>query len=117
MASISAKPDDVVYRRIDWHMSNWERYMRSIGLLSLAYSASQGAMGSSDFEGMCRDSDQVCARAVDALIQDLRPAQQAAVWVEHGLTTVWRFPRLNRAKLYEEAKEEIERGLKARGVH
>lgn len=103
--------------RVDWHMFNWERYMRSVGLLNLAYSASQGHRGGSDFEGMCRDSDQVSALAVDALIQDLSPARQASVWVEHGLTAVWRFPRENRSVLYAEAKEAIGKGLKARGIY
>lgn len=107
----------VEYLRIDWHMSNWERYMRSRGLLNLAYSASQGSRGGSDFEDMCRDSDQVSAKAVDALISDLSPARQASIWVEHGLTSVWRFPRANQHVLYEEAKVEIDKGLKARGIY
>ena len=72
--------------------------------------------GSRDFEGMCEDADNQTFAAVDACVQDLVPAQRAAVLRRYGIAAVFRFPRDNYEQCLLMAHEVLIKALPRKGV-
>lgn len=104
------------FDQTDWHLQNWAAWMRTGGFSSLAYQISEGHKGSTTFDEMVENADRIAARAVDAILGNLPPAQQCAVhhvW----LGASWRFPRNNVDALLELAKMAVRRGLSERGIY
>lgn len=80
----------------------------------LGYVISKGASGAKSFDDLCEAADGAAAAATDALVDDLPPAQRAAIWHVY-LGCVWRFPRGNLEELLSDAREAIYYGLLVRG--
>lgn len=102
---------------LDWYMKNWARWMRhdvsvnaypkqSIGFVAGGYSSS--------FDEMCDAADVRAARAVDALVLGLNPAEKAAIHHTY-LRAVFRFPRGNFPELLSRARSHVARGMRSRG--
>ena len=71
-------------QRLDWHLSNWARYMRTpsneLGYPSVSIPfESGGGAGLDAFEIMCSDADTSSAIALDSMIDSLLLAQQLAI--------------------------------------
>lgn len=109
--------------RLEWHMDNYRRYMRSedYGRDYPARSSGFVAGGNSrSFDEMADASDIRCAQAVDALVGGLAPAERAAVnhtYLKAIFPAVFRFPRGNLAELLHSGRLKIARGLIARGFY
>ena len=72
--------------------------------------------GSRDFEGMCEDADNQTYATVDACVQDLVPAQRAAVMRRYGIAAAFRFPRDNYEQCLLMAHEVLIKALPRKGV-
>ena len=72
--------------RVDWHLANWARWMRD-GHVGTGYSSrASGGIGqssNSDFESMCKNADNRCAFAVQAVIDGLSDAKRCALHHEY----------------------------------
>ena len=101
---------------VDYWLTVWARWMRSGSVTQLGYVVSGGPRGNSSFEDLTRDNDTRCAKIVDALIEDLPPAQSCAVHHVY-LGSAWRFPRLNSENLVTDAMKTLQVGLNQRGVY
>jgi len=71
---------------------------------------------SQDFEGLCDAVDSATFGAVDACVQDLVPAQRAAVMRRYGIAAVFRFPRDNYESCLVLAHERLLVELPRKGV-
>lgn len=97
----------------DW--ANWQRaYSPRLGYPSRSLTCY--SEGSRDFEGMCEDADNATYAAVDACVQDLVPAQRAAVMRRYGIAAVFRFPRDNYEACLLAAHERLMVELPKKGV-
>ena len=72
--------------------------------------------GSRDFEGMCEDADNQTYASVDACVQDLMPAQRAAVMRRYGIAAVFRFPRDNYEQCLLMAHDVLIKAIQRKGV-
>ena len=72
--------------------------------------------GGQDFEGMCETVDNHTYATVDACVQDLAPAQRAAVMRRYGIAAVFRFPRDNYEQCLMLAHERLVIALPRKGV-
>lgn len=72
--------------------------------------------GSQDFESLCDAVDSQTFASVDACVQDLMPAQRAAVMRRYGIAAVFRFPRDNYEQCLMLAYETLMRTLQKKGV-
>lgn len=82
-------PDDA---RLDWHLDNWARWMRSGTLGRGLPTKSPGlrSVGGRDFEDMVTDVDVRLARSLDAIVDSLPPAERIAILRVKRLTAdVW----------------------------
>lgn len=103
--------------RVEWHLDNWSAWVRAyrprLGLpgrtIGLACS------GSSDFEDLCQEADGYAAKATDAAIENLSPAEAAAV-NRKWLGAVYRFPRNNYPELYAQAVGKLGAALEKKGL-
>lgn len=103
--------------RVEWHLSNWAHWVAAESPELWYPRRSAVLMGSmhSDFDALVAEVDSHCAATVEALVQDLTPAQRAAL--EHRwLGTSWRFPRHNLDELLRAASDLIGQGLDKRGI-
>ena len=71
-------------QRLDWHLANWARYMRTpsneLGYPSVSIPfESGGGAGVDAFELLCQDADTASAIQLNALIESLALIQQLAV--------------------------------------
>jgi hypothetical protein len=60
--------------RIEWHLLNWQRWMRHGGMPHFhvrALSLGSGFSSRTSFDDMCDSNDQRLAHATDAVIRDL----------------------------------------------
>lgn len=103
---------------LDWHLSNWARWM---SLDRVTRGAPTRACGCTSW-GDSWDNDTAESRyerkqaaCVNALIDGLNSAQRAAVYHQY-LEAVFRFPRDNYAQLLIEARAVIAKGLWSRGM-
>ena len=72
--------------------------------------------GSQDFESLCDAVDSQTFASVDACVQDLVPAQRAAVMRRYGIAAVFRFPRDNYNECLGQAYESLVVALPRKGV-
>jgi hypothetical protein len=104
--------------RIDWHLWNWERWMRRDRGRGAGYprqaSGGIGRSHRSDFDTMVETADSRCARAVDAIVGGLTPACRGALYNKHGLA-VFRGIR-DEPGHYDEARRVIGRKLTRKGI-
>ena len=97
----------------DW--ADWQRtYRPRLGYPSRSLTCY--SEGSRDFEGMCEDADNATFAAIDACVQDLVPAQRAAVMRRYGIAAVFRFPRDNYEACLLAAHERLLVDLPKKGV-
>ena len=105
--------------RLDWHLWNWSRWMRSDGTAdgypgkSPVFIAGGNSRAVAEME---EDCDKRCAIAVDAIMHGLSTPERAAISHRY-LHAVFRFPRNNLPYLLREARLKIARGLVARGFY
>ena len=97
----------------DW--ATWQRtYRPRLGYPSRSLTCY--SEGSTDFEGMCEEADSATYAAVDACVQDLVPAQRAAVMRRYGIAAVFRFPQDNYGACLLAAHERLMVELPKKGV-
>lgn len=72
--------------------------------------------GSQDFESLCDAVDSQTFASVDACVQDLVPAQRAAVMRRYGIAAVFRFPRDSYEQCLMLAHEALTKALPRKGV-
>ena len=117
--TIYSLPEENPEQRLEFHLDNWRRWMRSDVITDGAPNRAAGCIGggySRSFEDMIDSADVRCALTVDALIEGLSPGQRAAIHHCY-LRAVFRFPRGNYEDLLAEAKRRLDLGLMARGVY
>ena len=99
-------------------LTEWAQWQRTYSL-RLGYpsrSLTCYSEGSRDFEGMCEDADNQTYASVDACVQDLMPAQRAAVMRRYGIAAVFRFPRDSYEQCLLMAHEVLIKALPRKGV-
>ena len=105
--------ESLVAMLTEW--AQWQRaYAPKLGYPSKSLTCY--SEGSRDFEGMCEDADNQTFAAVDACVQDLVPAQRAAVLRRYGIAAVFRFPRDNYEQCLLMAHEALSKALPRKGV-
>jgi len=76
----------------DW--AQWQSsYRPNTGFKSR--SAGFSSLGLQSFDDMCHQSDNATMKTIDSAIDDLEPAQRAAINRKYGVCSVFRFPRNN----------------------
>lgn len=105
--------------RLEFHLENWSRYMRSPGLMIWYKNKASGTVGggySQTFDELCDGADLACAEAVNAIINgDLTPAESCAVHHEY-LEAAYRFPREPIDVVLPRARQKIADGLERKGI-
>jgi len=106
--------------RIDWHLRNWARWMRTgqevDGHARESTVVSDGGT-SRGFDEMVETEDRRCAKIVDAILDNLPPAERMAIYQEKGITgRVFRFERVSYPQALSDAKAALGRELSRRGV-
>lgn len=105
--------------RVEWHLHNWARWMRSgshVGAYgAVAVGLSSGGR-SEDFDDMADASERRSARIVDTVVYDLPSDERMAICHAY-LGAVVRFRRQVMAEVLARAKRAVGRGLAARGVY
>ncbi len=106
--------------RLAFHLVNWADWQRTRASdygrrYPSRASGRMGVSGASDFDSMVEVADAICARAVEAILDGLAPAERCAVHHRH-LAAVFRFPRVELERAYTAACEAIRRGLRSRGI-
>lgn len=97
----------------DW--AQWQRaYSPRLGYPSRSLTCY--SEGSQDFESLCDAVDSQTFASVDACVQDLVPAQRAAVMRRYGIAAVFRFPRDNYEQCLMLAHEALIKALPRKGV-
>lgn len=97
----------------DW--AQWQRaYSTRLGYPSRSLTCY--SEGSQDFESLCDAVDSQTFASVDACVQDLMPAQRAAVMRRYGIAAVFRFPRDNYERCLMLAHEVLIKALPRKGV-
>ena len=97
----------------DW--ANWQRaYTPRLGYPSRSLTCY--SEGSQDFESLCDAVDSQTFASVDACVQDLMPAQRAAVMRRYGIAAVFRFPQDNYGACLLAAHERLMVELPKKGV-
>jgi hypothetical protein len=104
--------------RVEWHLYNWARFMRtgSYDILGMPGRAC-GGMGishSADFDQLADQADRAAARTCDAVIRDLKPLEQKAIRCAY-LGEMWESP-LQEGAVLVVAKEAMRIGLNRRGI-
>jgi hypothetical protein len=107
--------------RLEWHLENWRDDMGSQGIFKrLGYPskslgiASGGDSAADEFEIMCEDCDKESANTMDGIIESLSRPQHTAVYYHWRLSKHF-YPTQDLD--YEEAKENIIRIAKKRGLY
>lgn len=103
--------------RVEWHLDNWRRWMRS-GQDVDGYGEStvvSGGGASQHFDDMVEASDRRCAEIVNVIIDDLPMVQQMAIYHQY-LARVYRAARHDLMLALTAAKAKIAAQLKSRGV-
>jgi hypothetical protein len=103
--------------RVEWHLDNWSAWVRSyrpkLGFPSHAMGLA--CSGACDFDDLCREADSYAAKATDACIENLNPAEAGAVH-RKWLDAVYRFPRNNYPEMYARAVGSLGVALDGRGL-
>ena len=106
--------------RVEWHLDNWRRWMRS-GQEVEGYA--RAAMGCSDggtskgFDEMVESEDRRCAKIVDAILTNLPAPHRMAIYMERRIMAkVFRFERMTYDQALKAGKDALGRELSRRGV-
>lgn len=106
--------------RVDFHLSNWSRWLRTgQAVQGHAHSSSVvcGGATSKGFDEMAESSDRRCAVIVDTILQNLPAPQRIAIYTERGIVAaVFRFERTTYAEALAFGKLALGRELSRRGV-
>ena len=103
---------------VDWHLRNWQRWMRvtNLGLSYPSRSAGleSGGVSSADaFDLLCEDADEQAAVALNAIIDSLAPDETAAINHQY-LHAVYRMRDFQGS--LDRALAKVWRGMLARGI-
>lgn len=71
---------------------------------------------SASFEDLCVDADEWRSMVVDCCVDELVPAQRAAIMREYGIAAVFRFPRNNFAEMLDLAHKALLTSLPRKGI-
>ena len=99
-------------------LEDWARWNRSYRL-TLGYprhSAGFAGSGIHSFDDMCDEVDLRIRQTIDATINDLPPAQKAAILRCYGISSTFNFPRDKYQTQLFEAHEHLLQELPRRGV-
>lgn len=114
------QPDSASEResRLEFHLRNWARWMRSGGMAKSLPGHSVGFVSgnSQTFEDICEDVDLASAIKMDALIRGLSPVEQCAI-LNVYLDAVWQFNRELPEVVLARAEAELQRGMDRRGIY
>jgi hypothetical protein len=106
--------------RVEWHLENWRRWMRSGQEVDGHARQSQGLSDggtSKGFDEMVEAEDRRCAKIVDAILDNLPPAHRIAIYMERGIMgRVFTFVRMTYHQALNEGKAALGRELARRGV-
>lgn len=106
--------------RVDWHLENWRRWMRSGQEVDGHQRSSSGMSDggtSKGFDEMVETEDRRCAKIVDAILDNLPPVQRIAIYQHKGITgRVFRFVRETYDQALQSGKAALGRELGRRGV-
>ena len=95
--------------------AQWQRaYSPRLGYPSRSLTCNRE--GSEEFESLCDAVDSQTFASVDACVQDLVPAQRAAVMRRYGIAAVFRFPRDNYEQCLMLAHDVLIKALPRKGV-
>jgi|HubBroStandDraft_1064217.scaffolds.fasta_scaffold18336_4 hypothetical protein len=72
--------------------------------------------GMTDFQGMTEEADDYAARATDAAINSLAPAQKAAIERKCDLCAAFSFPRHNFLDMLQMGLKRLQALLDAQGL-
>ena len=114
VAEIPAKSDQD--QRLDFHLGNWARWMRSGEHVQGYKHGAAGCVGggySGDFDDMVLAADRRSAAIMDSLIQDLPPAQVCAIHTT-WINSVWRFKDYEAT--YQRACDNLLVGMNRKGL-
>ena len=108
----------MIEHRVLWHLENWSDWQRSYHMrLSLPSRASAMAgTGMTDFECMCEEGDSYAAKATEAAINSLAPAQRGALERKYAICSVYQFPRQNYVVMLDQAMKRLPALLDAQGL-
>lgn len=106
--------------RVEFHLDNWRRWMRSGQEVDGHARQSQGLSDggtSKGFDEMVESEDRRCAKVVDAILDNLPAPQRIAIYVERGIMgRAFRFERLTYENALHLGKAALGRELSRRGV-
>lgn len=106
--------------RVEWHLENWRRWMRSgqevRGHATESLGLSSGGT-SKGFDEMAEASDRRCAQIVNAVLDNLPPTDRIAIYIECKLMgRVFTFNRKTFHQALMDGKLALGRELSRRGV-
>jgi len=106
--------------RVEWHLENWRRWMRSGQEVDSLPSRSSGVSDggtSKGFDEMAEAEDRRCAKIVDAILDNLPPVERIAIYIERGVMgRVFKFVRVTYHQALSAGKAALGRELARRGV-
>lgn len=106
--------------RVDWHLDNWRRWMRSGQEVDGHARSSSGVSDggtSKGFDEMVEAEDRRCAKIVDAILDNLPPVERIAIYIERGIMgRVFEFKRMTFHQALVAGKNALARELARRGV-
>lgn len=99
-------------------LEDWAKWQSSYRPKTGFKSRSAGfmALGLSSFDDMCEESDKTTMTKLDTAIDDLEPAQSAAIRRRYGVCSVFRFPRNNYETTLVLAHERLVVICKRKGI-
>lgn len=99
----------------DW--AEWQRgYRMKLGYPTRSLSGAAGGSTECSYDDLYASADNAVFEAIDAAVDDLQPAQRAAVLRRYGIAAVFRFPRENYAEQLDRAHDALMRSLPRKGV-
>jgi hypothetical protein len=106
--------------RVDWHLWNWARWMRSGQEVQGHARESQGLSSggtSKGFDEMVETEDRRCAKAVNAILDNLPPTDRIAIYIEQRvMKPVFTFTRKTYQRALSDGKAALGRELNRRGI-
>lgn len=99
----------------DW--AQWQQgYRMKLGYPTRSLSGGGCRAVETSYEDLYASVDNAMFEAIEAAVDDLPPAQRAAVCRRYGIAAVYRFPRDNYAEQLDLAHDALIRTLPRRGV-
>lgn len=106
--------EGLVFVMMEW--AEWHR--KDVGVEGYPEASSGISSGyvSATFDDMCEEADAWRAMVVDTCVDELLPAQRAAIMRKYGISGVFRFPRDNFAEMVVLAHENLMIALPKKGI-